>query len=251
MGKVDIEDLDGEVLCKRLAKLSLEDSENDGSGSSQAVIPPSLSGAVHLFHPWWEGLIQGLKNGVSFEDVQMISYKGVGQSSMGFAYRFLPGQSEFVLKELEYSTEHLEKLSIYSNELGLSYITSQISPEVLLPSTSRRAGLHGLVNGVVEKVLTDVVTCGPGYFGIYLTLIIKGVGYTIWYKVDHSSMPDPSIFEAILNYELYFDPGYRFLSFNVVKFLETDDVALPMRKAINEKPLCELTISGSGPLLKG
>lgn len=219
----DIEDLDGEALCKRFAKLSLEDSENDCSGGSQAVSPPSLSPALALFRPWWEGLIRGLKNGVSFEDVQPISYKSVGQSSMAFAYRFIPGQSEFLLKELEYSSDHLEKLSIYSNELGLSYITSQISPNVLLASSSGGAGIRGLVNDAVEKVLTDVVTCGPGYYGRYLTLIMKGVGCVVWYKVDHSSMPDPSILGAIFNYELYFHPSYRVPGFNVVKFLETGD----------------------------
>lgn len=83
--------MDGEVLFKRLAKLSLEYSENDGSGSFQTISPPSLSGSLHLIHPWWEGIIQSLNNGMSFEDVQVISYKGVGQSSMGFAYHFLPG----------------------------------------------------------------------------------------------------------------------------------------------------------------
>ncbi|KAG5606575.1 hypothetical protein H5410_028067 [Solanum commersonii] len=148
----DVQDIKGLVID---GSYDLSDSEDDGSERTQAISPPSLSGALHLFHPWWEGTIQ------------------------------------------------------------------------------------------------DVVTCGPGYFGSYLTLIIKRVGCVDWYKVHHSSMLDPSIFGAILKYKLYLDLDYRFHDFNVVKFFETDDVALPMGKAINEKPLCELTILGSGSLLKG
>nr|WMB96965.1 hypothetical protein [Solanum melongena]WMB97177.1 hypothetical protein [Solanum aethiopicum] len=236
----DIEELDGDALCKRFDKLSLEDSENAGSGGSQASSPPSLSRALQIFHPWWEEIIQGMKNGVSFEDILPDSCKNIGQSSMAFAFSFLPGQSKFLLKELEYSTDHLEKLTIFSNKLGLSYITSKISPDILFPSSSIGAGIRGLVNESVnvEKVLTDVVTCGPGYFGRYLTLIMTGVGCVVWYKVDHSSMPDPSIFGPLFNYECFFEQDYRAPGFRVVKFLETGDVAQPVSHAINEKPLC-------------
>lgn len=52
-------------------------------------------------------------------------------------------------------------------------------------------------------------------------------------------MPDPSVFGSILNYKLYFDPDYRFPGFNVVKFVKTDDVCLPVRKDNNEKTLWE------------
>lgn len=62
----------------------------------------------------------------------------------------------------------------------------------------------------IEKVLTNVVTCESWYLGRTFKLIIKGVRCVVLYKVDHSSMTDPSIFGAIFNYDLYIDLDYRF-----------------------------------------
>lgn len=242
----DIEFFDGEALCKRFEQLSIHDSPNAGSDSSQVNNKPSLDSA---FHGWWEGIIHGLKNGVSFENYFPKSINGC----MGFAYRFLPGQTKFFIKELEYSRDQLEKLTIFSNKLGLSYITSKISPDTtLFTSSSIGAGIRGLVNESVnvEKVLTDVVISGQGYFARYLTLIMTGVGCVVWYKVDHSSIPDPSIFYPLFDYGCFFEQEYQAPGFHVVKFLETGDVTQPVNNAISDKPLCELTIPGSGPLLK-
>lgn len=250
----DIEDLDGDALCRRFEKLSIDSNSavDDGAESSSV---PSLNRALRIFNPWWDGIIQGMKSGVSFENFIPSSHNNIEKMSMAFAFRFLPGQTKFLLKELMYSTEKFEKLTIFSNELGLSYITSKISPDTLFPSSSIGAGFRGLVNEPlnVERVLTDVVTCAPGYLGRYLTLIITGVGCVVWYKVDPISLgstPDSSIFGPLYNYELFFDQGYRPPGFQVIKFLETGSVAQPLNRAIKEEPLCELTIPGGGPLLR-
>jgi len=83
-----------------------------------------------------------------------------------------------VRKELEYSNNELEKLTIFNNKLGFEYITSKISPDTtLFTSSSLGAGYRSLVNDPlhVEKVLRDVLSCGPGYVGPYFTHIMNGV----------------------------------------------------------------------------
>ncbi|PHT42254.1 Protein Ycf2 [Capsicum baccatum] len=115
--------------------------------------------------------------------------------------------------------------------------------------------VRGLVNEPMnaERVFTDVVTCGPGYFRRYLALIITGVGCVAWYKVYPCSidnMPDVSILGALFNYERFFEQDYRVPGFQVVKFLKTGNVTQPVNNAISEKPLCEFSIPASGPLLK-
>lgn len=94
----DIKDLDSDTLCKCFSKLSIEDSQNAGSDSSRVSSPSSLNRASRLFHPSWEGIIQGMKRGVSFEEYLPTSCRN---SSMGFSFRFLPGQTKFLQKELD------------------------------------------------------------------------------------------------------------------------------------------------------
>lgn len=63
-------------------------------------------------------------------------------------------------------------------------------------------------------------------------------------------LPDPAFFGPLYNYESFFKQEYRAPSFQVIKFLETENVTQSVKQDIVDKPVCELTISGSGPLLK-
>ncbi|OIT23717.1 hypothetical protein A4A49_51439 [Nicotiana attenuata] len=125
----------------------------------------------------------------------------------------------------------------------------------MFTASSLGADVRGLLNepGNADRVLTDVVTYTPGYFGRYLALVVTGVGCAVWYKVDPCSMgnmPDSTIFGPLFNYEKYFDLQYRPQGFEVAKFIDYANLTQPVPHAISETPLCELTIPASGPLLK-
>ncbi|PHT83664.1 hypothetical protein T459_12107 [Capsicum annuum] len=117
-----------------------------------------------------------------------------------------------------------------------------------------RDGYYSLVNDPLDvaKVLPDVVSCGPGYVVHYFTLIMTGVGCVVLYKVDHSSIPNPSLFCPLIDYEALFKPEYQVPGFQVIKFLErvSGTQLKSVNQAMSNEPLCELAILASGPLLK-
>ncbi|PHT49276.1 hypothetical protein CQW23_13484 [Capsicum baccatum] len=70
--------------------------------------------------------------------------------------------------------------------------------------------------------------------------------------VDHRSIPDPSFFFPLIDYEAFFKPEHRVQGFQVIKFLErvSGTQSESVNQALSNEPLCELAISASGPFLK-
>ncbi|KAL0391390.1 UNVERIFIED_CONTAM: hypothetical protein Slati_4569000 [Sesamum latifolium] len=143
------------------------------------------------------------------------------------------------MDELEYTTLKLEKLTIYCNKLGLSYLRSSISTNTLFETCNSGRGLRSIVSDHstdITKIL-EVLTESSGYLGRYLALVILGVGCTV------------CILGNVFTYENFTDLNYRPPGFQVAKFLETGDVSSPVESVVNDSTLIELTIPASGPVL--
>lgn len=172
---------------------------------------------------------------------------------MGFAFRYLPFNSHFQERELEYSSSLLEKVASWYNHLGFSKRSYPLPNEVLFSSTSAGDGLRGLVNPgdtCVSNILVEVLTAMSGSFGRYLALISWGVGCTIWYTVEPCSMgltPDSSLFGPLfLGDSIYnMGVGYKPPGFKVLQLTQNHDVTYTVESAFQEKPFSDFKISGN------
>lgn len=172
---------------------------------------------------------------------------------MGLGFRFLPGQTEFLMQELQLP-ESFERLSFLSHSLSSSYNFSRISLESLLPYSCSGVGLRGLVSDNLNKILVEVITYYDGTYGRFLVLVCLGIGCTVWYNYAPGTSdraPDSNVFTPLESYEPYFYSNFYSPVFRKLDFVETHDVTALVDSILgNEEPFTDIRIPASGPVLK-
>jgi len=265
-----IEDLKLFDLCREFGKLSLDEDEDNGESSStnqevvqhlSSVQPSSYGSITSLLRswnhtPWNKSITKQLK--APFMEYPR-SYMDALQCNksedlkMGFGFRFLPGQSEFLRQELKLP-ENFDKLTLIKNKMGLSY--SSISPfsDNMLPYRSSGAGLRCLVTNSINKILVEVVTYCDGRYGRILVLVCLGVGCTVWYGFAPGTFNCPpvgGVFTPFHTYESFFDSNYYAPELTKIHLNERNDITDTVAHAIgNEQPFAEIMIPASGTVLK-
>lgn len=171
---------------------------------------------------------------------------------MCFGFRFLPGQSSFILRELELP-QCFEKFSFLSNSLGLFYGPSQSD----LAIEYSRYGLGLLGDNVdLNKVLIEVITHTSEHgFGRFLVLVCLGVGCTVWYGQENThDVRATGLFAQVDgSYESFFSMDHipSFYPFKKLTFLETHDISAIVESTFaNEPPFAQIPIASSGPVVK-
>nr|GLL21609.1 unnamed protein product [Ipomoea trifida]GMD87872.1 Protein Ycf2 [Ipomoea batatas]GME06073.1 Protein Ycf2 [Ipomoea batatas]GME19731.1 Protein Ycf2 [Ipomoea batatas] len=252
-------------LCKEFGRLSLDENTDDNTGESSSSanqVQPSSYGSITRFlrswrhTPWNLSITEQLKAPfIEYPRAYMGSLPSDScDLTMGFGFRFLPGQSEFLTQDLKLP-ESFDRLSFIKNTLGLSY--SSISPftDSMLPYCSSGAGLRSFVNENLNKILVEVITYCDGSYGRFLVLVSLGIGCTVWYGYAPGSVysaPEGGVFTPFNTYSSFFDALYDAPNFRKIHFLERNDISESVANAIgNEQPFAEIMIPASGNALKG
>lgn len=262
----EIENLQMFALCKDFDELSLEDNTggSSSSSSSTSLVQPSSYGYRGTFHPflrswahslWSQSIIEQLR--APFIELPRHFMDSSSFQSydirMGFGFRFLPGQSQFLTQELKLP-ESFDRLSFLSHSLGLSYNSRPLSAKSLFSFSSSGAGLRGLVTDGFTKILVEVITYYDGRYGRFLVQVCLGIGCTVWYAFAPGSAlhaPDCSLFAPFDSYDPFFNMEYYAPGFRRVGFVERNDVSASVVSALgNELPFAEITIPASGHVLK-
>lgn len=273
------------ALCKDFDDLSLDDTESSASTStststsinlseltSNILLNPNIllnrgirsSYLQHLHNtiaPPLRSVIEPLRApfvGVSqdyieaaFAQIEPLPSiaRGVSSVSMALGFRFPPGQSTFLLNEIQLP-ECLDSLSFVCNSLGLFYST--MGANSLLSYSRHAAGLLG-ENSELNKVLVEVITNVDGLYGRFFILVWLGVGCTVWYDKVWNRTLGEGLFARIGDYEAFYDMDFvpSFYPFRKLTFLETCDPSSVVDSAFaNTPPFAQISIPASGPVLK-
>ena len=262
----EIENLQMFALCKDFDDLSLEDNTggSSSSSSSTSLVPPSsygYRGTFHRFirswtHSLWSQSINEQLRAPFIELPRHFMDSSLFQSydiRMVFGFRFLPGQSQFLIQELKLP-ESFDRLSFLSHSLGLSYNSRPLPAHSLFSFSSSGAGIRGLVTDEFTKILVEVITHYDGRYGRILVLVCLGIGCTVWYAFVPGSShhaPDSSLFAPFDSYDPFFNMEYSAPGFRRVSFVERNDISASVVSALgNELPFAEITIPASGNVLK-
>lgn len=181
--------------------------------------------------------------------------------SMKIAYRVYPLMPGFLYQDLLFRPRRIEELA---RNCGLSRLRPDLSTNSVCESSTLGRGLRIILSDFMEditvtKVLVEVLTERPGWYGRYLALVVLGVGCTVWYAAEPTSL----VHETLVN-----DPGrgvlggpiagnftdlnYRPPGFQVAKYLqtgETGDVSLAVESFMKERPFIDLGFTASGLVL--
>ena len=264
----EVENLQMFALCKDFKNLSLEDdtvgSSSSSSSSSKSIVQPYSYGYRCTFNSllrswthslWGQSMIKQLR--APFIELPRRFMDSLPFQSydicIGFGFRFLPGQQQYLLKELKLP-ESFDRLSFLRNSLGLSYICRPLSDKELLPYSYSGTGMRCLVTDGLSKLLVDVVTYFNGRYGRILVLVCLGVGCTVWYVFASGSAdfgPDDWRFRSLESFESFFNMEYCAPGFNRVCFVERNDISASVESAmVNELPFADINIPASGHVLK-
>lgn len=272
----EIENLQMFSLCNDFDKLSLDDKIG-GSSSTSTSNTTSSTGIVkrssYTNRDVYNRIVENCrltvinraimeKTHAPFIDIPLsllnsISYPAEAYDiKMGLGFRFLPGQSEFMLQELKLP-ESFERLSFIKDSLGLSYHSAPLNGEILFSYCRSGVGLRGLVNegSPYQKVLIEVITYYSGRYGRFLILVGIGLGCTVWYGYapgTHLHVHDTSFFAPFESYDPFLDMEYYRPGFQKVSILEKSDiVSASVETAFkNEQPFADISVPASGPVLK-
>lgn len=170
---------------------------------------------------------------------------------MSLGFRFMPGQGEFLVKELR-SPETLEGLRNLRDNLGLSLTKGTLSSSPLLRLKGLSDSVQAGMSALASRVLVEAITYNAGYYGRFLILVQIGLGCTVWYGFapgDGHFAPTEGfvpLFSPIDNYDAFItnpdvhvQPG-----FNKITFVQgVDNVAAPLSQAFTEeKPFMDIDI---------
>ncbi|KAL0292816.1 UNVERIFIED_CONTAM: hypothetical protein Sangu_3250300, partial [Sesamum angustifolium] len=172
--------------------------------------------------------------------------------SLGFGFRFLPGQEDFIIQSLQLP-QSFDRLSFLSRSLGLLKSATRHCHTGFSYSIAG-VGLRGLANdqlGKLPSFLVDVISHYNGRYGRFIILVSLGIGCTVWYNyVPGSSFTAPTgdLFAHLDSYDHFFDDSY---TLNKVNFIETVDVSDTVDSAFSkELPFTDISIPASCPALK-
>lgn len=230
----EIDNLQMFSLCKDFEELSLEDKTGGSSSSSTALVQSSSYGYRDTFHRFLRSCQNSLLRPSIIEKVRApfidLPRHLIDSSSfqsydiiIGLGFRFHPGQSQFLLHELKLP-KSFDRLSFFSNSLGLSYNRRPLNAESLFTFSSSGVGLRGLVTegGNSYKILVEVITFYNCLYGRFLVLVCLGIGCTVWYGFAPGSSfhaPDVSLFAPFDSYEPFFHMEHYAPGFHRVLYL--------------------------------
>lgn len=263
------------LLCKEFDNLSLEDNTVGSSSSSSSVLQPSSSSVVQpssyygyrsiidrFLHSsrqsiWSQHLIEQTRAPIIEVPHNILSSSLFNSYNirMGLGFRFLPGQSQMLLKELRLP-QSFERLSFLSDSLGLSNNRVHLSSSSLSPYSYSFSGLRGLVadGHSLTKILVEVITHYKGMYGRFLVLVTLGLCCTVWYTFAPGSCleaPNSSLFGRLEGYDAFLNMDSYVPGFSRVVFVEKNDVSETVVSAFrNDLPFADITIPASGNVLK-
>lgn len=264
----EIDNLQMFSLCKEFDDLSLEDAGD--SSSSKSNVKPSTSTSTststskiiekysmsivkpsayrtdihHYFRSltysyWCQSIIDKLR--APFIEIPRklidISLNVKHEIYLSLAFRFLPGQSDFIKNSLKLP-DSIERLSKLSESLGLSqnsgfiskvlsFNRSVIPPDGLYPYCSSGVGIRGLVNNEYSKILIEIITSSKYRYGRFLILVCLGIGCTVWYDFVPGSpehAPGGDLFDP-LEYENFINMNYNPPGLHKINLVERTDNA--------------------------
>lgn len=271
----EIENLQMFSLCKEFDNLSLEDNTVGSSSSSSSVVQPTSSSVVQpssyygyrsminrFLHScrhslWSKHLIEQIRAPIIEVPHRILSSSLFDSYNirMGLGFRFVPGQSQFLLKELQLP-QSFDRLSFLSDSLGLPYNSVHLSSFSLSPYSYEFAGLRGLVadGHSFTKILVEVITHYEGMYGRFLVLVTLGLCCTVWYTFAPGSCldaPNSGLFGRLEAYDAFLNMDSYVPGFSRVVFVERNDVSETVVSALrNDLPFAEITIPASGNVLK-
>lgn len=181
---------------------------------------------------------------------------------MNVAFRISPLMPGYQYQELVFSPRQIEKLA---GNCGLSRLRPDLSTSAVCESSTLGRGLRMILSDFVEdihvtKVLVELLTESPGSYGRYVALVVLGVGCTVLYVVEPTSVVQETLVNApgrgVLGGRAIADNladlDYRHPGTMVAKYLqtgETGDVSLAVESFMKEKPFKDLGITASGLVL--
>lgn len=174
---------------------------------------------------------------------------------MSLGFRFMPGQGEFLVKELR-TPDTLAGLRKLRDSLGLSLTKATLSCSPLVKLKGLTDSVRTRLPALASRVLVEAITFNDGYYGRFLILVQMGIGCTVWYGFvpgDGLNFPTEVIaplFSPIENYDSFFtnpdvhvQPG-----FNKMTLVEgVNNPAAPLSQAFaQEKPFMDIDIEMPG-----
>lgn len=79
---------------------------------------------------------------------------------------------------------------------------------LLFTWSSSGAGLRGLINEKLTKVIVEVITYANGYYGRFVVLVCMGVGCTVWFALAPGSGNLPPVGYPFTPFDSY-DPFFH------------------------------------------
>lgn len=185
-------------------------------------------------------------------------------SGLTVGYRINPsGMTRIQFDDLVFTPHQLDLFikKCQSVGLGLSRYRRDLSIDTVCESSSIGRGIKLILLDFqsdipVTKVIVELFTQGPIYYGRYIALVILGLGCTVWYVVEPVSTANDTVIAGgdVLNQALKMDNfthlDYQAPGFNVAKYVEVGDVSAVVESVMKEKPLTDLNIPVSGLVLK-
>ena len=163
----------------------------------------------------------------------------VSSYMMSIGFRFMPGQGEFLVKDLR-APDTLVGLRKLRDSLGLSLTKGTLSSTPLLKLKGISDTVSNSMQLLASRVLIEAITFNDGYYGRFLILVQMGIGCTVWYGFapgDGMTLPVEGLtplFNPITNYDTIFtNPDVHVLpGFNKMTLVEgVDNPAAPLSQA--------------------
>lgn len=139
----------------------------------------------------------------------------------------------------------------------MSRIRPDLPIDCVCESATSGRGLRLILSDFFEdltstKVLVELFTESPSYYGRYLALVVMGVGCTVWYLVEPVSTAQETFKTGgqVLGNEVtrvnFTHLDYQPPGFKIAKYIETGNVSLVVESVMKEKPFIDLVIPASG-----
>lgn len=170
---------------------------------------------------------------------------------MSFGFRFMPGQGEFLIKDLR-TPDTLVGLRKLRDSLGLSLTKGTLSSTPLLKLKGLSDSVRNNLPAMASRILVEAITFHDGYYGRFLILVHMGIGCTVWYGfVSGDGMNFPTegltpLFSPIENYDSFFtnpdvhvQPGFNKMT--LVEGVNNPAASLSLAFA-EEKPFMDIDI---------
>lgn len=180
--------------------------------------------------------------------------ENVSSYIMSIGFRFMPGQGEFLVKDLR-APDTLVGLRKLRDSLGLSLTKGTLSSTPILKLKGISDTVSNSMQLLASRVLIEAITFNEGYYGRFLILVQIGIGCTVWYGFapgDGMTLPVEGLtplFNPITNYDTIFtNPDVHVLpGFNKMTLVEgVNNPAEPLSQAFaKDMPFMDIEIPQS------